>query len=413
MTKIPAIWKTKGPSHWATVPEWMSFHYLTEAERCPRAIALHTSDYEDVWSKHGYPDRPNPYAVIGQIVHSSVQTIVGELARHKCSSVRDPRSIEVLKKLGGYSTVIALVSEKILTSFDGNPRFHGDRDQITSNVRTRMPQIREQVQVFLSRLHWSLNPQFSEHGTDSGRPTSKTRVRLPLSKGIHSEVELRDPNLKWRGLADVIDLTDSECEISDLKTGAKSDSHKDQVMVYAVLWRGDPQLNPKGLLPTRLVLSYADGDEVLPTPTSQDLNRLASDLQIRTDQVRSELNLIPPEAKVTEENCKSCQVRLICNEYWNPVYRPKAALIQTSYDDIEVELLRQLGQTAWEAACRVSTLLKPTTKILIRFSSADQILREQFELRGIVRLTGALLILREAPEMPLLQIMENTEPLFL
>lgn len=391
----------------------MSFHYLTGAERCPRAVALRHSRYESIWSKHGYPDNPNLFALIGQIVHSSIQRIVSGLASHRCKSIRDPEAIQVLKELGGYSTVISSVTDATLKAFDGNPRFLRHNEQIASNLRTRMPQIREQVQVFLSRLHWTLRSQYAEERPESGHRPSRGRKRTPLSDGIYSEIELIDPNLKWRGLADLLELDGTVCTITDLKTGQRSEAHKSQIMLYALLWRSDNELNPKSLLPTRLVLSYPDGDETLSPPTSQELDLLALELRTRTDQVRSKMDAPPPEANVSEENCKSCGVRLICQEYWSPEKRPKAAQVQTGYDDIELVLLRQLGQTTWEAESRVSSVLKYPTKILVRVSPADQLICEQFKPGLVVRLAETLLILRASDEMPLVQITTSTEPLFL
>jgi len=413
MSDIPAVWKTKMPSQWATSPEWMSFHYLTEAERCPRAVALRHSHYESIWSKRGYPDNPNIFGLIGQIVHLSIQRIVSALSNNRCTSIRDPESIRVLKELGGYSTVISSVTEAILKPFEGNPRFVRHNEQMALNLRTRMPQIREKLQVFLSRLHWTSRLQLIEPRTEAVGRTSDRWKRTPLSDGTYSEVELRDPNLKWRGLVDLLEVDGAACTITDIKTGEKSEAHKAQIMVYAILWRDDNELNPKASLPSQLVLSYPDADEVLPAPTSQDLDRLTHELRNRSNLVRMKIDTNLPEANVSEENCRGCQVRLICQEYWSPAKRPTSPPTQTNSDDIEVVLLKQLGQTTWEAECRVSSILKHSTKILIRFSSADRLIGEHFKCGIVVRLAGALLILRDAAEMPLLQITTATEPLFL
>jgi hypothetical protein len=52
------IWKVCHPSSPATIPEWMSIHFLLEAEKCPRACALKNARYSQVWNRSGFPSRP-------------------------------------------------------------------------------------------------------------------------------------------------------------------------------------------------------------------------------------------------------------------------------------------------------------------------------------------------------------------
>ena len=101
----------------------MNFHFLLEAERCPKAAALRHAEYPQIWTKHGYPDKPHASAITGRIVHASVERIARELALDHCVRLQDPKAIEVLKKMGGYSTVISQFTESVLATFADNPRY--------------------------------------------------------------------------------------------------------------------------------------------------------------------------------------------------------------------------------------------------------------------------------------------------
>jgi hypothetical protein len=81
MLNVPPIWTTDGPTEWASPPEWMRVHYLLEAERCPRSVALRYSRYATSWTKQGYPERPHVASLVGQRVHASVERIASELLK--------------------------------------------------------------------------------------------------------------------------------------------------------------------------------------------------------------------------------------------------------------------------------------------------------------------------------------------
>src|SRR6267154_2593149 len=128
MDATPAIWTTRSPAIWANAPEWMNFHFLIEAERCPRSVALRYSSYPTIWKRRGYPDKPTISSIFGQIVHSSVRRIVHELARRGCQSLRDPKAIQILKTIGGYSRVISENTNSLLDRLRDNPRFSRTRE---------------------------------------------------------------------------------------------------------------------------------------------------------------------------------------------------------------------------------------------------------------------------------------------
>ena len=121
--EIPAVFTTLTPTEWQAPPEWMNFHYLVRAEQCPRSAALRHATYSQLWSRRGYPDKPTLAALAGMVLHRAIARIIRALADDGLDSFKDPRSVAILKSLGGYSKVIATSVQDVTKSLAGNPRF--------------------------------------------------------------------------------------------------------------------------------------------------------------------------------------------------------------------------------------------------------------------------------------------------
>ena len=181
-----AVFTTVTPTHWRAAPEWMNFHYLVRAEQCPRSAALRHASYSQLWNRKGYPDKPSLAALSGLVMHRAIARIIRALADSGISSFEDPRSIAILKSLGGYSKAIADSVADVIQSLAGNPRFELVRSSSLSRLNNRLPAIREQVQLQLSRLNWNLKPPLVELPEDSDIDAVASD-RLPLEQGTHFE----------------------------------------------------------------------------------------------------------------------------------------------------------------------------------------------------------------------------------
>ena len=109
---------------------------------------------------------------------------------------------------------------------------------------------------------------------------------MPLSKKSHFEVELRVPSLGWFGVADYIDLSEDRCNIVDFKTGAPEEDHKSQLLIYAVLWARDREINANGHIADKLTLSYPSGKVDMAAPSEAELKELEEKIKKRTKAVR-------------------------------------------------------------------------------------------------------------------------------
>src|SRR5262249_25261105 len=213
------IFTTLTPTEWLPAPEWMNVHYFVRAERCARSAALRYARYATIWDRNGYPDKPSIAAASGTVIHIAVAHLVTELARRGCTSTSDSTFCSALKELGGYSNVIADAISDVETALTLNPRFQPIRELFLATLRRRMPAFRESIQLQLSRLKWVAYSRAAVLPDSHDHPRSK--FRHPLGPGSHFEVEIRDPVLKWRGIADLLELTVSSCAITDLKVLAR------------------------------------------------------------------------------------------------------------------------------------------------------------------------------------------------
>jgi len=390
--EISAVFTTVTPTHWQAPPEWMNFHYLVRAEQCPRSAALRHAKYSQLWNRRGYPDKPSLGALSGMVMHRAIARIVGALADSGIGSFEDPRSVAILKNLGGYSKVIAESVTDVFQSFGGNPRFELVRSSSLLRLNNRLPAIREQVQLQLSRLKWKLQPP----PVDSIEDLETDAVagdRLALEQGTHFEVELRHPGIKWRGFADLIELHDDFCIIEDFKSGEPSDDHLLQLKIYALLWSHDDELNPAKTAVDKLVICYPNGDRIVPYDKKSG-SKLAQELQARTKAVRKAVSGPESPANLDAERCPQCDVRHLCSDYWTGNRPPSAggeSGERFQIDDIQLTLRSRKGQNAWLAECQISNHLPVGSTVLLRWMPKDFVVLDQL-LPGLkVRLSGALI----------------------
>lgn len=365
----------------------MNVHFFLRALKCPRSAALRYARYSTLWNRSGYPERPSVPALAGTAVHVAVARVASALAKNGCTSAADPRFFSILKNLGGYSTVIKTVLREIIDNQADNPRFQNVRETCVSLLNNRIPQLRESVQIQLSRLTWEIP---SEHAAQP--PCSKTGAlpRRPLSAGSHFEVELRSKSLKWRGIADLIELTDSTCDLTDFKNGNPSDDHLFQLRVYALLWNSDEERNPNAVPIRTLRLSYPFEDREIAFDES-DRQSIESTLASSTPLVRESIQGPTSKAVLDSSICPDCDVRQLCSEYWTsarPI--PTNSVSGDCFDDIQILLMEKKGQSTWLASVQSATYLKRSTAILFRFTSSGFGPMDHLTAGTILRLTGAL-----------------------
>lgn len=360
----PIIWAEE-PKQWPPPPEWMSFYRLREAESCPMRAALRSATYPDVWSRRGYPPRLRLGMMLGQVLHSAIRTLGAELARHGCSSILDPRAVDLLKHLGGFTQILRQSADRTFADQSHNPRSLSSRMALIDAVQNRLPELREQLQAVLTRL------QFDRTSTNRNEQATHS-----LGSSNY-EVELRASTLGWIGVADYIGLSDRSCEIVDFKSGSPDEDHKLQILVYALLWARDQRVNPSGRRATKLTVSYETEEVDVPAPSENELQQLESEIKKRTDEVNHAFNLSPPDARPSLDNCRFCDVRHLCNSYWVPKTQQQLAeqdRTSADFSDVEAKIISQQSAKCWKGFVISSRLLPSDTPIVLRTPISDNTL---------------------------------------
>lgn len=362
-------WRAAAPTSWPVPPTDMTVSAYEEIRTCPRRFALSTADYPEFWRGRGYPPKPHVHALRGSAIHLAVEIISKRLVLAGCPSVQDPLATEVLKQLGGYTQVVQECIQRVLKRFAENPRGMRLLDGIERTLRGQAADLRTRVQAILSRLR--LPPSVA---TQAQRSTSGSHIRRPLTAGAFPEVELRAPQIRWKGKADLLLIHNETCEITDFKSGAPDDAHRFQVRVYALLWSLDTEINPTARLATRLVLSYSSGDVEVQSLTAAVLREFEGDLCKRREDAETALRMLPPEARPAPENCRYCGVRQLCDSYWEQ-YRTLADRdsVETTFGDAALKILRRHGPMSFDAVLERSPGAPGESRVLLRVHDAIEL----------------------------------------
>ena len=156
-------------------------------------------------------------------------------------------------------------------------------------------------------------------------------------------------------------MDDSGCTIIDLKSGVfASEEHKEQLIVYAMLWSTDLDRNPASLPVRSLQIVYSSGAVAVAVPNHIQIQAFRKDLIESSELVRSALNASAVAANPSQDNCRYCQVKLLCRPYWE-------SLSSFSKDEHlsnnQVTLIEARGDRAWVAIVTASPAdLRPIRK---------------------------------------------------
>ena len=364
----------------------MSVTALNEIEACPRRWALRHADYPKLWGGYGYPPRVHMGALLGSVTHLALETIIRELIRTGCPSVKDATAVSVLRSLGGYTHVLHNCIDTVISRLQVNPRAQRHLEFSTRFLRARIAHLRTQVQTMLSRTR--LEGRSQGHGRSSG-------FNPPLATGTYAELEVSANRIGWKGKLDLLAISPEACEIIDFKTGAPNDVHRFQIEVYSLLWTLDEERNPQGRSADRLILAYDNGEVEVPVPSPDRCKVLEQELLERGAGARASVAQIPPEARPDPVHCRSCQVRHLCDEYWaSEVIRTKRydENRKTHFGDCEVTIAARHGPSSWDARIE-----RPGRGLHAVVRTASEGLEVGDRLR---LLDGALLLDEEDPRQP-------------
>lgn len=357
-TAVHGIWGL-----WPKTPMRWSYSSLKEIEACPSRWMLTRADYPDIWDRHGYPILPMAPAVFGTVVHRVVERLSREFA---CAGITSPGTsevVDILGPLGGWRVIVRDAIESELARLGSNPRVSAERvDRLRDELVRREPETIDQVKVFLGRGAFpSTTAVETSPGTDA--PVAGGLVpRRPAERGAHVELEVVAAELRMTGRIDLLIIHDAEVDIIDFKTGTENDDHNEQIRLYALLWYLDTQVNPGRKLATDLHVVYPARELAVREPDHEELQSLERATAVRVRAADIVTQHPPPTANPTENNCRYCSVKHLCDPYWSTLTPDVGGVTTEQWFDFEGRILRQNGSKSWFA----ETLSEPPAEVLVR-----------------------------------------------
>ncbi len=300
----------------------------------------------------------------------------------------------VLRKLGGYSSVIETEIEREVEQLEANPRIAPRISTVQAALGSRVPEIRQRVQVFISKAHLVRHTVDASQGT-----TPEPSARVPLTDGSHPEVWLEVSQLRFGGRADLITIEGGSCAIIDYKTGAPNDHHKEQLRTYALLWSRDIDRNPGDLPISSLILVYPTHDENLPAPGGAELSAIADELTSRVEAAGARVSARPPIARPSADVCRVCSVRHLCETYWQ---EPPSAFDDSdgTFIDREGQVVGRNGPRSW-----LFDVAPQGDRVLLRTPTEDP----EFRVGDSLRLLNVVTTSNEESEEVALHITQGSE----
>jgi hypothetical protein len=330
------FYELQEPTSWVEPPATYSFSTLQALSACPRRWQL----VHSAWGAYArFPERPQPAAIEGQIVHEALDLLARELGRNGRPPIGSPGFREALDRCGFWTFFFTQVE-------DWNRRLASHpRTGPAYVLRTQPRELANQaIRLFRERYRPGAEgqvdaPTAGETGAGSGG--SASLLTLLQARGVLSEVRVEHPKLPLVGVLDVVAMErDGSTTVVDFKTGGRKPAHEEQVLLYALLW-----WRATGNRPSKAVLQYLDTtwascpEEAMMVVAE---NAIASEIY----QAREALTVRPAASRPGRE-CTSCPVRPRCDDGWAWSERASQMDGGAKFIDIEVAVASSPTQTGF------------------------------------------------------------------
>jgi CRISPR/Cas system-associated exonuclease Cas4 (RecB family) len=326
------------PSRWAAPPKQFSFSSLQTITGCPRRWQLVHSEWGTC---SRFPERAHPTAVEGQIVHEALDLLSRALGRLGRPPLGSPEFQTAAHGCGFWAFFETEVSE-------WNSRAaHHPRTGPGFVIRTAPRELANRA-IRLFREQYRPGARHALHVAPTSSDATSVLARLQRD-GALSEVRLEHPSLPLSGIIDFVTLEEkSQVAIVDFKTGVAKDVHREQLLLYAMLW-----WRVTGQAPARIEVQYLNDrwDEVV---LKSELEKVERRVGKEIEKAHEALSRKPGPARAGPE-CARCPVRARCDDGWAHA-EPRAVLAGRTAD-CEVTVVSAATSTGFTGIRRDGTEL--------------------------------------------------------
>jgi hypothetical protein len=327
-----SFYELQGPTEWVAPPSVWSSTSLDDVEACPRRWQLLRSRWGEF---DRFPVRPHPAAIEGQIVHEALDRLTrasGQRGNPPFGSAEFAAALTDADFFPGFARAVTEWQQRLTAHPRPGPAFRlRVSGEELANRAVRM--FREQYKPE------GLAPsQVVERMNEAPADVSS----LLRQKRALSEVKLTHPKLPFLGVLDRVQQGSSGVEIVDFKTGRPSETHRRQLLRYALLW-----WRRTGDVPVDISAQYLDGVESWPV-TQGALTDVEADLAKKIPIFADTLRTRPAAAK-PGTGCHACPVRARCGDGW--AVGEEAALVD-GRGDAELVVMATAGDHGFLARAR-------------------------------------------------------------
>lgn len=358
------MWKTSVNKELSNPPSKLSFSALLEIEKCPRQWVLARANYPEIWGYKGFPPHINLSSINGQAIHRALGTVIMAFSKHHCISVNDPKTISVLKQLGGYTNILQESLGNITENYRDNPRFERNKNYFINKLQEDIPRLRPNLQCMLANL----KPPFASYPSLIEK---QNFMNDSLTPGSYLEIKIKPEEMGWVGIADLMNISDDFIEIVDFKTGGFHEEHILQIRIYCLLWTKDKILNPKARTVNKLTLCYSSGNVDVAVPSSIELGSLEKELSDRRQMALNAIKSDQPKA-IPNDHCQWCDVRHLCDDYWNQLMRKSKRISglqnQKYFGDLQIRITKIRNLLTCEGTVEASEYLGSSSPILMHMT---------------------------------------------
>ncbi len=255
---------------------------------------------------------------------------------------------------------------RVLDRYADNPRAQPVLGSLDQQLDAKKAELRTDVQTLLAQSGFigSLHSR-----SNTTRNSNSKIVRHALGYGVYREIELIDASNNWKGTADLIFLSTENCEIRDYKTGSPKETDHFQLEVYAWLWSQDRERNPDMRFVDKLVLIYPFGIQEVPAPDKTTLEEIREQLCERASKVLKEVSAEPPPTRPDEQVCRYCQVRQMCQTYWETLSDFSQESDRHHFTDLQLTIDKRRGPKTWDAQIDCSRPGIQQDKVIVKDSN--------------------------------------------
>jgi CRISPR/Cas system-associated exonuclease Cas4 (RecB family) len=339
-----SIYRFVEPTRWATTPTTFSFSSLVAIEACPLQWQLLHSAYGDLPQ---FPVRPHPAAVEGEIVHEVLDLLFKRLALAGLPAIGSPEFSAQIARVNVSQAVAERVSD-----------YYG---RVAARPRSGGFRLRVDTQQLVNRVIRLFRAEYPKATATVGAEPQSSPVlvtealsgeallSLLSMQGALSELHLSHPTLPFIGVIDLVRLAGDGVTVVDFKTGEPKSVHRQQLMLYAVLW-----WRRTGQAPVATEIRYPSHAATF-SVSADDLHSAEEDLSARINALTA-LLAHPPATPRPGDQCRYCDVRQFCNTYWENELRELPIRNEKQSDrqsiDIELTVCSQPSAHGFEAQSR-------------------------------------------------------------